>query len=185
MSLRLSESVPCFWVLLVIVTFVTSSNFLESQLWKTESSSFQVKSDSSLLEESLALSVNQCTVEALSCDLEEKMNNLSVEQKQTVKSLYKFARKTIHSEAHVDFLSKCQEVNFIPKSFRIKNNLPGNTITNQKRIENVCFEAISDEKEKHLQKANWARAEFDKVSGDLENVFDESVCGKWGRSTLL
>jgi hypothetical protein len=70
---------------------VTSSNFLGSQFWKT-APSFQVKSGSSLLVESFALPVYQCTVSVLSCDLEEKMNNLSVEQKQTIKSLYKFER---------------------------------------------------------------------------------------------
>ena len=35
----------------------------------------------------------------------------------------------------------------------------------------MSFEAIQDEKEKHIEKANWARAELEKVKGDLEKVF--------------
>ena len=118
-----------------------------------------------------AHSVNQCTVPILSCDFEERMAYLSVEQKQTLKSLYKFARKTIHLEANLEFLAKCLDRKFIPKSFRLKNSLPGNDEANQLRINNVCFEAIVDEKQKHSDNLTQARAELDRHKKDLFKVF--------------
>ena len=58
-----------------------------------------------------------------SWDCYGKMTCLTVEQKQIVKSLYKNGRKIVHLECHIKFLEKCLEIEFIPKSFQIKNSL--------------------------------------------------------------
>ena len=76
--------------MLIIVIFLVkkTSYLLEDQFWKTEyCSTFPVKSNICCTVDRFAHSVNQCTVPILSFDFEERMANLSVEQKQTLKFL--------------------------------------------------------------------------------------------------
>ena len=101
------------------------------------------------------------------------MSCLSAEQKQTVKSLYKFARKIVHLESHIKFLTRSLRIGFIPKSFKVKVSVPGNQRINQDRFDKVSIEAMDDEKQKHVNKLNWARAEFAKLKEDLFKQFDE------------
>jgi hypothetical protein len=153
MSLKLRQRESSSWILLIIVILLVkkSSNLWEEQLWKADyCSTFPVKSNISLQADCFVHPADQCTVQTLSCYFEGKMAYLSTEQKQTIKSLYKFARKTIHLETNLEFLTKCIETNFIPKSFRLKNSLPGNIQANQVRIDNICKEAIIEEKHKHI-----------------------------------
>ena len=98
---------------------------------------------------------------------------LTAEQKQPVKALYKFGRKIAHLETNILFLRKSLEINFIPKSFRLKNSLPGNNQVNQDRIDKICKDAMKDEVNKHINKLNWARAEFESSEKKLKDVFDE------------
>ena len=88
--------------------------------------------------------------------------------------MYKFARKTVHLETNLEFLTKCLDISFIPKSFKIKNSLPGNNKANQTRLENISIQAIIDEKQKHGDKLVRVRAEFEKNKRDLVKVFDDS-----------
>ena len=160
MSLKLRQSVPLVWVLLRIVTLVVeTSSQSEAKLWLAEPSHFLVNLDSSREAYSLAPSANYCTVQALSW-FHGRMSHLSVEQKQQIRSLYKSARKVAHLEAHVKFLSKCEECDFIPKSFKAKYNLPGNKHENQRKLDQISKEAINDEKQKHLGDLGWATNEF-------------------------
>ena len=98
---------------------------------------------------------------------------LSAEQKQIVRPLYKFARKIAHSEAHISFLTKCSSLDFVPKSFQLKNNIPGNTEFNQSQLENISKQAIIDEKTNFEKKLIEARAEFEKIKNELYKKFDE------------
>lgn len=100
------------------------------------------------------------------------MTGLTVEQKQSIKSLYKVGRKTILLEAHVNFLSKSLDINFIPKCFRIKICLPGNQKQNENRIEKVSIEAMKDEHSKHINQLNAARVEFSRIVKDMDKVFN-------------
>ena len=88
---------------------------------------------------------------------------LSPEQKQALKSVYNSGRKECHLESHVEFLEECLEIGFIPKSFRLKNNIPGNSRINQNRLKNVSVQAISDEKESHANKLKVVKTEFEKA----------------------
>ena len=98
------------------------------------------------------------------------MTYLSDEQKKTISLLYKFGRKTVQFESHINFLSKSLEIGFIPKSFRLKNNLPGNSTVNGERIKNVSRDAIKDEKHKHFNNLEWSRTEFNKQKCKLDKV---------------
>ena len=144
------ETVPYQGVLVILVTFtVLTSNQLEEQFWYSDISFPQaVRSNSSWLEDCFTSSDNQSTVTKLSC-FPGKMSGLTTEQKAVIKSLYKFGRKIIHSESHIQFLKKSIESDFIPKNFRLKNTLPGNQIANEERIQNVCKDAIIDEQANH------------------------------------
>ena len=167
--------VPLLWVLLGLVTFsaTLTSSPREVQLWSTEPIFSNVNQASSLLAAELELSVNQCTVLELSCNSRGRMACLSAEQKQKVRPLYKFARKIAHSEAHISFLTKCLNIDFIPKTFQLKNNIPGNTENNQIQLDKISKQAISDEKLNFEEKLIEARAEFAKLKDDLKKVFDE------------
>ena len=66
------------------------------------------------------------------------------------------------------------EIGFIPKSFRLKNNIPGNSRINQNRLKNVSVQAISDEKESHANKLKVVKTEFEQSKKNLAKVFSES-----------
>ena len=93
MSLKLRQSVPK-WVLLVIVTFMTTKLSSHSELQSTESFVQTLKQDFFLQAgKILELSADQCTVPELFCDIEVRMTYLSVEKKQTISLLYTFGKK--------------------------------------------------------------------------------------------
>ena len=174
MTLKLRKSVPLAWVLLVCVTLFAKeiSSPLELQFWTTDQTCL-VKSETSPQEEFCSLSADQCTAIEQSCGGEGRMSGLLAEQKKVLKSLYKKARQVVHLEEHINFLSKCKEVKFIPKSFQIKTSLPGNQRINQERFDKVSIEAMGDEKIKHANKLNWAKAELDRLFVELSNVFKD------------
>ena len=128
MSSKLRQSVPKFWVLLSLVTFsaIEISSLVEAQFWQAEPSYPPVTPDLF----SLDFSAYLCTVQVLSWP-PGRMSHLSTEQKQKIKDLYKTGRKIAHSEAHIEFLLKCLDFDFIPKSFRLKNNIPRNQKSNK------------------------------------------------------
>ena len=72
------------------------------------------------------------------------MAGLSAEQKRCLGLMYKCARKIVHLETNFQFLVKCFEKGFIPKSFRVKNSLPENHKINQEKLNTVSNEAMND-----------------------------------------
>ena len=175
MSSKLRQSVPQVWVLLSVVTFsvIEISSLLEEQFWVAEPAFPSVIPDFTSLDFSAPL----CTVQELSCCL-GRMSHLTTEQKQNVRCLYKIGRKIAHSEAHINFLSKCLGCGFIPKSFRLKNNLPGNKEVNQVRIDQISIQTICDEKENHINKLGVLKNEFVNKKKDLEKVFSEDAASE-------
>ena len=123
---------------------------------------------------SLDFSAHLCTVQELSWP-PGRMSYLSAEQKQNIRFLYKTGRKIAHSEAHIEFLTKCLECDFIPKSFRLKNSIPGNKQVNQVRLDQLSKAAISDEWENHINKLEFAQTEFVNQKKGLEKVFSEDA----------
>jgi hypothetical protein len=103
------------------------------------------------------------------------MSCLTAEEKETLKYLYKVARKIVHSESHIQFLEKCLEFKYIPKSFQIKKFLPGDQKVNQERFDKISNDCINDEKVAHTNKLNWARAEFCKIKSELNKVFSDDA----------
>ena len=158
-------SVSLAWILLVLVTYKASktSSHLEDQFWLTDSTTFH----SVNVDTYQTFSASHCTVQELSCDIDGEMSCLTSDQKQKMRKVYKFGRKTVHFESHFEFLGKC-----------LKNTLPGNLRTNQERIDKISNDAIVDEREQHKNKLNWARAEFDKAKNELFEVFEEEHAKK-------
>ena len=72
--------------------------------------------------------------------------SLTNEQNKVIKELYKLGRKNVHFQSHVYFLNESLKLKFIPKSFRIKNNLPGNKSETQKQLDLVSFACIECER---------------------------------------
>ena len=155
------------WVLLLIVTFVTVKTSIQrkSQLRLAESDLPVVSRNSTSVEDS---SVDLCIVFEQSCDIYGEMACLTAEQKAALKCIYKTAKKLVHSESHIQFLEKCLELRFIPKSFQVKKYLPGNQKINRDRFEKVSFDCINDEKESHTNKLAVARAELSRNKRDLK-----------------
>jgi hypothetical protein len=118
--------------------------------------------NSDVCKDYLANPVDQCTEFEQSCDKYEMVPYLSSDQKQVIKCLYKNGRKIVISESHIEFLSKSLEDKFIPRSFQIKTNIPGNKDKNQERLNKASFEAIKEEKERHLNILRGANKEFQK-----------------------
>ena len=63
--------------------------------------------------DTLDIPVDQCTHLEWSCGVEVMMPNLTKEQKQVIKSLYKNGEKVISSELRIDFLTQTLEGNFV------------------------------------------------------------------------
>ena len=70
------------------------------------------------------------TVNVQSC-IEDRMMNISSEQRKNVSNLYKQGEKIARTESHFTFLTKCLEFKVIPVSFQVRNSLPGNKALNQ------------------------------------------------------
>ena len=175
MFFKLRQSVPQVWVLLSIVTFSASktSSQVEEQFWLAEPSHPLVIPDLNSLDFSADLS----TVKELSW-FSGRMSFLTAEQKQNIRCLYKTGRKIAHSEAHIHFLSKCLEFHFIPKSFRIKNTIPGNKQINQARINQISLEAIGDERANQINKLESENVEFENQKKGLEGVFSKDAASE-------
>ena len=121
------------------------------------------------------------TVFNQSCVICDEMANLNDEQKRHLKKLYKLGRKVVHTNSHIDYLEKCLEQNIIPKSFKFssqKFKVPGNPKVIQKHLDNVSFEAIRVEKERHVNIYKSAKKDLDKVKSKLVEVFDEEAVKK-------
>ena len=175
MSFKLRHSVPQVWVLLSIVTLSASKTSIqvEEQFWLAEPSHPLVIPDLNSLDFSADLS----TVKELSW-FSGRMSFLTAEQKQNIRCLYKIGRKIAHSEAHIHFLSKCLEFHLIPKSFRIKNTIPGNKQINQGRIDQISMEAIDDERANQINKLEFENIEFENQKKGLEGVFSKDAASE-------
>ena len=107
-----------------------------------------------------------------SCISDISKMNLSTEQKQIIKKLYKNGGKIVRSKAHIHFLSKCLEFRLIPTKFKLKNSLPGNKIEVQEKLNKVSFESMMDEKKNHVNTLKGANLEFEKCKSQLVQVLD-------------
>ena len=76
------------------------------------------------------------------------------------------------TESHIEFLSRSIQSKFIPKSFQLKANLPGDQNANQQRLNKVSFETINDEKIKHENVLKAAKTQFEISKNKLNEVFD-------------
>ena len=152
MFIKLRLCVPKFGVLITAVTFVTSfsSVLSRAQLWATVPNTFQGELNIDVSQDTIEISVDHCTEFEQSCVDDRKMN-FSCEQKQIISNLYKCGRKKIKTESHVQFLSKCLEKRIIPECFTIKNSLPGNKVSNQKKLDDISYGSMADEKNRQ----NW------------------------------
>ena len=57
-------------------------------------------------------------------------------------------------------MTRSLESDFIPKSFRLKNSLPGNTVVNQSRIDTISKNAIEDDKKMQKEQNEKVKAEL-------------------------
>ena len=89
-----------------------------------------------------------------------------------------FCIKIANSESHIEFLTKSLEDKFIPKSFKLKNLLPGNSTANQERLDKVSFESITDEKNKHENVLKAAQAQFEISKLKIRKVFGAEAADK-------
>ena len=137
-----------FWVLLVLVIFEDSC--LTSQFCRTDSSDLHeivtpreaFPSDQS---------VRHCT-ESQSCEIDSRMSDLTIEQKQIISSLYKNGRKIVNTKSHLEYLNRSLEFNFIPACFKITKVIPGNQAENQESFDNLSIECIKKEKARFEEK---------------------------------
>ena len=99
------------------------------------------------------------------------MDSLSKEKKVLLKSLYKAGEKIVKLESHLEFLSQSLHLNFIPKRFQVKNNLPGNFEVNEQRLKTVSIQSIKDEKLNHENSLKAANASFEVSKSKFKSVF--------------
>ena len=180
LSVRLRLSVPTLWVLTISLSFATASTPSLSvlQFWLTDPGLNIQVVNTEVVKDSSEHLVDQSTSIVVSCGDVKMVNYLSSEQKQVVKYLYKNGEKITNSESRIDFLNKSLENNSIPKSFKLKNNLPGNPIENQKRLDKVSIASIIDEKVKHENILKAAQVQFVKSKLKLNEVFDTESAEK-------
>jgi hypothetical protein len=100
------------------------------------------------------------------------MRGFTKDQKEVVKNLYKIGRKSIKLNSHVNYLSKSIETQVIPKSFKIKKEIPGNKTKNQQRLDKISLEAVFDEKERQINVLKTVLIEFTKLKKKLKNLFE-------------
>ena len=172
---KLKSNVPLIWVLVVILT--SSDNCLQAfQFWTTEPPLIHdlviLVSDSA----NQFFPVDQCTVLKQSWKEVDKMApNLTVEQNQVLKNVYKLGRKSIHLQSHVNFLNECLELDFIPKHFNIKNNLPGSKVEIQKQLDLASVISMKCEKVTHEENLNTIVTEFEQSKEHLKTVFSPAA----------
>ena len=114
----------------------------------------------------------------LSCDFGRMMSELSSDQKDVIKNLYKFVRKIVQESSHIEFLNESLKHKFISKRFIIQNRLPGNQNSNRSILNEVSFNSIQKEKERHENVLKWARKEFEKYKRILNSSFDHEQAKK-------
>jgi hypothetical protein len=112
------------------------------------------------------------TATELPCDVDREMHGLTVDQKGVIKHLYKIGRKSIKLKSHVKYLSRCLETKIIPKSFKIKKDIPGNQLKNQQKLDQISLEAVYDEKERQSNVLKSVLIEFEKLKRKLRTLFD-------------
>ena len=179
MSVRLRLVVPALWVLTISLTLAAASIPLPvPQFWSADPHCAIQSMNTEVVKDSSAHPVDQCTLTEVSCGYVKMVNYLSSEQKLVIKFLYKNGDKIANSESHIEFLTQSLENNFIPKSFKLKNNLPGNPIKNQERLDKVSTESILDEKVKHENILKAAQLQFEKSKVKLSEVFDTESADK-------
>ena len=101
--------------------------------------------------------------------------SLTKEQNSVIKELYKCGRKIAHYQSHVYFLNESLKLNFIPKRFHIKNNLPGNKSETQKQLDIASFISIKCEKCDYEIKLQNTIGEFEHLKHRLNNLFTPSA----------
>ena len=170
---KLRMNVPLAWVtwIALIVIANPASYSLESQLGGTNlysihSVNLDVPSDH------LDYFVQPSTVIELTCDSGQKMRGLTDEQKQVIRNLYKFGRKSIKLKSHINFLSNSLETQIIPKSFKVNKEIPGNQVKNQEKLDKVSLEAVRDEKERQSNILKSVETDLEKSKRKLKQLFD-------------
>ena len=167
--------VPLYRVLLIAYALATTVlPACSSQLLSTDPTIDLLSENPEVGEDYSALSVDKCTLVKVSWRY-TNMANLSSEQKQVIKCLYKNGAKIVNSESHVDFLSSSIQNKFIPKSFKVNTVLPGVKEVNQERFDKVSFECIKDEKFRHENVLKAAKLEFVKSKSKLVELFDSDA----------
>ena len=101
--------------------------------------------------------------------------NLTKEQNKLLGRLYKTGRKIIHCESHIHFLNESLRLNFIPKRFHIRNNLPGNKVEIQKQLDTASLLSIESEINVNNDKLKSCAEEFENLKLQLEAYFSPDV----------
>jgi hypothetical protein len=86
--------------------------------------------------------------------------------------LYKNGKKVVQAESDIKFLNKCLDENTIPKCFKVKNTLPGNSKVNEVKLKKVSLECMKEELEKNANVFRAAIKEFEKNEVKVREVFD-------------
>ena len=63
----------------------------------------------------------------------------------------------------------------MPKRFKVKNNLPGNSVVNEERLKKVSLDSIKDEKVNHENSLKFAQKAFEKSKSKLKDLFDNAT----------
>jgi hypothetical protein len=136
MSSKLRTTVPFVWVLLtaVILAVTKTSPCLTTQLSLTDLPKVLLDVNPEVRSDILENPVERSTDIILSCDFGRMMSELSSDQKDVIKNLYKFVRKIVQESSHIEFLNESLKHKFISKRFIIQNRLPGNQNPNRRKL---------------------------------------------------
>ena len=136
MSSKLRTTVPFTWVLLIIVILAVrrTSPCLTTQLSLTDLPEELLDVNPEVNIDILENPVELRTDPILSCDFDRMMSELSSDQKNVMKNLYKLVRKIVQERSHIEFLNESLKHKFISKRFIIQNRLPGNQNSNRRKL---------------------------------------------------
>ena len=81
----------------------------------------------------------------------------------------------VSAKSHVDFLCECLSQSIIPKAFLLKNNLPGDKVENERRLNDISKNAMLFEKQKHLTNYETFREDVNKAKDDLKQLFSNET----------
>jgi hypothetical protein len=103
----LRTTVPFTWVLLTIVILAVrrTSPCLTTQLSLTDLPEELLDVNPEVNIDILENPVELCTDPILSCDFDRMMSELSSDQKNVMKNLYKLVRKIVQERSHIEFLN--------------------------------------------------------------------------------